>query len=335
MASLTSALGGAASGASAGTALLPGIGTVLGGIAGGLGGLFGGGDTPKAPDNVGYTGLNNEVSQVNQGMLTDMTNAWDPTKGTQQATDQVKGNSLFSDTYNQGMSQYGDTRATQGQQQGIMNQLQGQGYSLQPQDHEAYGQASGNIARQFGQQGTGIAQDLASRGLSAAPTGAAGAEFSGLAGNKNEMLAQAQKSIADARMNSTMQRIGQQQQFVGQLNGQAAGQNDSLGKQAQGALDSQRTGNQQGVRDYTGALTAASNAAQGEVKSAEFNAGQAGPTTGQSLSQAGSSVLGSAAGQGGLLGQAATGIKDIGTGIGSLFKKGDGMGSSPRGTGPA
>lgn len=86
-------------------------------------------------------------------------------------------------------------------------QLAGQGFNLTPEDHSAYGQASGDISRLFGQQEQQASQSLARRGLGGGASGAAGAAFSGLAGNKNEMLAKAQTDIAQKRMADTQQRL--------------------------------------------------------------------------------------------------------------------------------
>lgn len=97
--------------------------------------------------------------------------------------------------------------------------LANRGYSLQPEDHEAYGQASGNIARMFGSQEQGLAQDLASRGLS--NSGVAGQAFSGMYGNKMEQLGQLQTQIAQNRMKMNMDRLAQTRSFLGQLGGQA------------------------------------------------------------------------------------------------------------------
>jgi hypothetical protein len=104
-----------------------------------------------------------------------------------------------------------------------VNRLQSQGFKLQPEDMEAYGQTSGDIARLFGQQEQGVAQDLASRGLAAAPSGAAGALYSGLAGNKNEQLARAQMDIAQRRMQDTLKRLDSARAYAAQLGGLGAG----------------------------------------------------------------------------------------------------------------
>jgi len=95
--------------------------------------------------------------------------------------------------------------------------LRDQGFQLTPEDREAYGQVSGDITRQFGQQGQNLSQMLAERGLSGAPSGAAGSGFSGLAGNKFEQLAKAQTNIAQQRMQTTMQRLNSNRSYMNSL----------------------------------------------------------------------------------------------------------------------
>lgn len=85
--------------------------------------------------------------------------------------------------------------------------LTDQGFKLSQEDQEAYGQASGDIARLFGQQEQDVASQLARRGLASGASGAAGALYSGIGGNKNEMLAKAQTDIANKRMQNTAQRL--------------------------------------------------------------------------------------------------------------------------------
>lgn len=152
--------------------------------------------------------------------------------GSQFATEQVQKNPILGQLFGQ--------QGLMGQEIGKEQELQKQGFNLTPEDKTMYGQMSGDIARQFGQQSEKAAQNLASRGLSS--SGAAGAAFSGLAGNQNEMLAQAQQQIAQQRFQNTMKQIGQQQQFIGQLGGQA-GQaiNQQFGRQLAGAQE-QRAG---------------------------------------------------------------------------------------------
>jgi hypothetical protein len=101
-------------------------------------------------------------------------------------------------------------------------QLADSGFQLQKGDREAYGQASGDISRLFGQQEQQATQNLARRGLASASSGAAGATFSGLQGNKNEMLASAQMDIAQKRMEDTQKRLVQNRQMQQQLATQGA-----------------------------------------------------------------------------------------------------------------
>lgn len=97
------------------------------------------------------------------------------------------------------------------------DQLANQGFNLTQGDQQAYGQASGDISRLFGQQDQAAAQALQRRGLGSASSGAAGAAYSGLAGNKNEMLAKAQTDIAQKRMADTQNRLMANRSLQSQL----------------------------------------------------------------------------------------------------------------------
>lgn len=127
--------------------------------------------------------------------------------------------------------QYGDfTSGLYDPETGLQQQVEkegrdlaGKGFQLQQEDREAYGQASGDIARQFGQQEQDLSQSLARRGLASAGSGAAGAGFSGIQGNKNEMLAKAQMQIANQRMQNTQQRLQQNRQMQQSLASQGVG----------------------------------------------------------------------------------------------------------------
>ncbi len=160
--------------------------------------------------------------------------ATNATTGSKYATEQVQNNPILGKIFGAGGQQDKDL-AYQNQAQGKEQELQNQGFKLNENDQEAYGQQAGNIGRMFGQSENKLSQSLASRGLSAGASGAAGAQFSGLSGNKNEMLAKSMTDIADARMNNTMKRIGQQQQFVSQLRN-ANNQTTAIGA---GAIDDQ------------------------------------------------------------------------------------------------
>lgn len=167
--------------------------------------------------------------------------------GNQYAAQQVQNNPLLNGLFGEGgQLQQNEAEATR---------LQNQGFQLTPEDHEAYGQASGNIARLFGQQEGDLSQSLANRGLASAPSGAAGASFTGLQGNKNEQLANAQMNIANQRMQNTMQRLAQTQNFISSLGGQAqSAQAQQYGAQQQGAnrqdqLNQQNFQNQKSIQD--------------------------------------------------------------------------------------
>jgi hypothetical protein len=148
------------------------------------------------------------------------------TTGSRFATDQVQNNAILGQLFGK--------EGLLGKEISKEQQLQNQGFQLTPDDQTMYGQMSGDIARQFGQQGNKTAADLASRGLSS--SGAAGAAFSGLAGNQNEMLAKAQQQIAQQRFQNTLQQIGQQQNMINSLGGQAGNAiNQQYGRQLEGA----------------------------------------------------------------------------------------------------
>lgn len=139
----------------------------------------------------------------------------------QNATSDVQNNAILGGAGGQG-GLFGTGGTLQNTEQQLQ-QEQNQGFNLTPADQTAYGQAAGNIARQYGQQGNSLAQSLASRGMS--NSGAAGAQFSGMQGNQMEQLAQAQQNIAQARYNTNIQQMAQNQAAIA-----------NLGQQAQGAI---------------------------------------------------------------------------------------------------
>jgi hypothetical protein len=153
-------------------------------------------------------GAYNDQAEL-QNFLRKTDDSVDPTKGMNMATDFVRNNALTKGVYGDGglQSQLG----AEGQE------LASRGFQLTQDDREAYGQASADVARMFGQQEQDAAKALARRGLGSASSGAAGAAFSGLAGNKNEMLAKAQMNIAQRRMDNTTQRLQQNRQLQASL----------------------------------------------------------------------------------------------------------------------
>ncbi len=154
--------------------------------------------------------------------------ATDSQTGSRFATDQVMSNPIMSQLFGKG----GALQRANTEEQDLASR----GFQLKPEDIEAYGQASGNIARLFGQGEQDLTQSLASRGLASAPSGAAGLGFSGLQGNKMEQLARAQTDIANKRMENNLQRLNQTRGFLSQLGGQGASAiQDQYGRQLQGA----------------------------------------------------------------------------------------------------
>lgn len=131
--------------------------------------------------------------------------------------------------------------------------LASRGYSLQPEDYEAYGQGQDNIARMFGASEQSLASSLSDRGLAAAPSGAAAVQFSGLQGNKNEQLGQLQRSIANDRMNNTMQRLNSVRNY-----------NVSLGNLGQNALDRSADRNVRADQNSTNLADQAAKAEAGQ-----------------------------------------------------------------------
>ena len=234
-------------------------------------------------NNAGYQNINKAASDAAgnsdlQGALSQINN---PNTSSKYATDQVQGNSLFSGMFGKG--------GYQDQLQNEHQNLSQNGYSLTPQDHEAYGQASDNAARMFGQEGNQVSAQLASHGLAAGGSGGAGVAFSGLAGNQNEQLAQAQRSIASDRMNMNLQRLNSVRGAI--TNTQA---------QAQSALGQQENQNQRGVDNYNNLQQSALNAGEAN-QNQENNQWQqtqssTSPTFGSMLGGSLTHVLGGAAG---------------------------------------
>jgi hypothetical protein len=182
-----------------------------------------------------------------------------PLSGTRFATEQVQNNEILGSLFGK--------EGQLNKQSDILDKLQNQGFELTPEDRTAYGQTSGDIARLFGQQGNQIAADLSARGLSSGPTGAASAMFSGLAGNRNEMLAKAQQNIMQQRYQNTMQQIGQQQNFISQLGAQGANAiNQQYGRQLAGAQNQKA-----GLTQAAGLQQNANNAqSQQQMQAAQF-----------------------------------------------------------------
>lgn len=156
-------------------------------------------------------------------------------------------------------------------------------YGLQDSDLKAYGQASGNIGRQYGNSEKNLAQSLANRGLASGPSGAANLAYSNMAGSQNEQLAQAQQQIAQNRIqtarglaqdrtNMDLQRQSQAGNLATNLGGlgqsavnaqfgrQLMGSEDAYNKQAgAAALTAGQQGLQQGINNSQWAQQQASS----------------------------------------------------------------------------
>jgi hypothetical protein len=189
----------------------------------------------------GKSRINPQTGNAGNDALNKMLS--EPGGGSEQATKDFQNNPLMSQVY--GGNKLGD-------QMGRLTGMQDQKDQLTSGDQSMYGQMSGDIARQFGQQGANASASLAQRGLGAGPSGAAGATFSGLAGNQNEMLAKAQQNIMQQRHQQNMEALGQQMGFVNQLQQGAQqgiqGQFRNRLSGAQAASESQSKTNEQNLQ---------------------------------------------------------------------------------------
>jgi len=163
------------------------------------------------------------------------------------AAEQIQTNPLFAGMFGEG--------GIQSQRQAQEKELGSRGYSLQPEDYEAYGQAAGQIARQYGGYEGALTQALAARGLEGGG-GAPTAAFSGLMGNKLEQLAGQQRQIAQQRMAMNLQRLAEVRGAV-----------DAAQQQGLATYGTQLTANQQGIENRRNQLkdaVAAISAVQGQ-----------------------------------------------------------------------
>lgn len=137
-------------------------------------------------------------------------NALDSLQSSRTATKEVQDNPILAGLFGKGgQLDQANSEATN---------LANTGYQLTPEDRTAYGQASGDIARQFDASEGNLAQALAARGMT--NSGAAAQGIMGSQGNKLEMLGQLQNQIAQNRMQTNMQRLAQTRNFISQLGAQ-------------------------------------------------------------------------------------------------------------------
>lgn len=178
-------------------------------------------------DSMWRSGAGNDPNAFAQALATN------PLSGSKFATDQVRDNEILGQLFGKG----GALERVNSEEQNLASQ----GFQLTPEDHQAYGQASNETARLFGQEENSLAQALAGRGMASAPNGAAGVGYSGLMGNKTERLASAQRKIADDRMKMNQQRLESARGFMSQMGaqGQAAIQ-DQFGRNMAGVENAQK-----------------------------------------------------------------------------------------------
>ena len=149
--------------------------------------------------------------------------------GNRFASDQVMMDPLYAGLFGKG----GMQEKSQGEYLSAIEALKGrdESYGLKDSDLAAYGQAAGNITRQFAGAGQNLASMLADRGLSTGQSGVANQAFSGMMGNQMEQLAQSQRAIAQQRVDTARglaqnraQLSSQMSQGLGNLAGNLQGQ---------------------------------------------------------------------------------------------------------------
>ena len=223
------------------------MGSTLSPILGGANGLLGGlvANQREGGTNANNVMLNNDGLPAQlQGLQAQQQNSINGMQSYNgNATADVQNNSILGGTFGAG----GTLDQTTAQEQ----QQASQPWKLTDQDQTAYGQASGNIANQFGQSDNSLSQSLSDRGLS--NSGVAGAAFTGLQGNKNEQLGGLQTQIANSRMQMNQQRLAQTQHFLGQLTGQANEDINSAQNRGIGVVNSNNQ-MQQGKYNMAGGL---------------------------------------------------------------------------------
>lgn len=205
------------------------------------------------------SGLNNNAYQSVQNDIANGQNfANDP--GT--VAGQVQNNAVLGGLFGQG------GQLSQAENQ--VTDLTNNGFNLTDTDKTAYGQAAGNIARQFGQNEQSLSQSLSDRGLS--NSGIAGQEFSNSLGNKNEQLAGLQTQIAQNRMQMNQQRLAQTQNFMAQLGGQAQNALNSQSGQNLSNFAAQRANNEairSGAQSLLGAQQGQANEQQKQIQQSQ------------------------------------------------------------------
>lgn len=255
--------------------------------------------------------LNAGDAALAQGQLGDLLRyqgsdaALDPIQSSRTATDEVQNNAILGQLFGKG----GTLSNTVGEEQNLAKR----GYSLKPEDYEAYGQGSDQIAREFGAAGGNLAQALSDRGLSGS-AGPSAQAFSGLGGNKTEQLGQLQRQIANDRMNMNMQRLGQTRSFLSNMAGQA-------GQQIQNQYGRQSSSEAQRFGELQAKNAAAQSRLTGMQNQANENLGQRAATEQQQGWASALQGIGNTAQQAGFA-AATGGFGGGGGGLGDYFSKG-------------
>lgn len=204
------------------------IGQILGAATGGLlGGLANQKEGGRNAGNM-FTGINESdlATIYKQAIDAQQTYGQDPTK-------EVQNNPILAQLFGKG----GALERTNAEEQ----RLASQGFQLTPEDREAYGQASGDIARLFDESEQSLANALSARGLDT--SGVAAQQFSGSQGNKREQLAKMQTDIAHKRAENNKARLADTRQFLSQL-----------GSQGNDAINSEQNRGMQRVNQYNDVL---------------------------------------------------------------------------------
>lgn len=285
------------------------MGGLVGSAVGAVGGLLGGGkeggsDAGNLFGTAGYEAkdLKNIIFEAMRQQR-DLPESIKADSNARETAKQIQENPLLAGLFGKGGLLESSTAEAQ--------DLAKRGYQLKPEDYEAYGQASGNIARMFDKSEQSLAQALAARGLDAS-SAIAGREFAGSQGNKMEQLAQLQRNIADDRMKRNMERLAQTRGFAAQLGGQAQ-------QELQSQFGRNVEGHQQRMSGIRNQAEMARNWLQSAQEQSNQQFGQQRATEGPSgLSRAfGGALLGAHAGTPGGLSSAFGGLA---SGIGGLFK---------------
>lgn len=254
----------------------------------------------------------------------------DPTTGTKFATDQVRNDAIMGQYFGQGglqdqeMARHGTLQTQSDQDREALFGRDGS-FGLTQGDLAAYGQASGNIARQFGAMGGSLAQSLADRGLGASPNGVSAQSFSNLYGNQNEQLAGLQQQIAQNRIQTAMGLAQSRANLTVQQQGLNNGMLGTLGGLGQNAVSNQYARNTGGVEQNFNMGTALSQLQAAHNAMVANNANNQYALQHNSKDGGGSVVPLVAGGAAGLVTGAATGNPAVGVATGAAV-----AGATPR-----